>query len=102
MGTTGFAWRFEMPEDLLFWASNNLLEYIASMICLWVDTLAGHLHRGDCALSMTDKRATAEVWMHKTNFRVSDKDQIQMDVRVKAAQKFALDFTKHGIKSYSQ
>ncbi len=40
--------------------------------------------------------------MHKTNFRVSDKDQTQTNVRVKAAQKFALDFTEHDIKSYSQ
>jgi hypothetical protein len=36
------------------------------------------------------------------NFRASDKDQIQTDVRVKAARKFAMDFTEHGIKSYSQ
>jgi hypothetical protein len=50
---------------------------------------------------MTDS-STAEGWMRKMNFRASDKDQIQMDVRVKAAQKFALDFTKHGTKSHSQ
>jgi hypothetical protein len=50
--------------------------------------LANCLQSGDCALSMTDS-STAEGWMRKTNFRVSDKDQIQMDVRVKAAQKFA-------------
>ncbi len=40
--------------------------------------------------------------MRKTNFRASDKDQIQTDVRVKAAQKFALDSTEHGINSNSQ
>ena len=39
----GFAWRFEIPEDLRFWASNNLLEYIASIISPWVDMLAGCL-----------------------------------------------------------
>ncbi len=50
---------------------------------------------------MTDS-SKAEGWMCKTKFRVSDKDQIQTDVRVKAAQKIALDLTEHGIKSYSQ
>jgi hypothetical protein len=40
--------------------------------------------------------------MHKTNFRDCDDDQIQVDTRIKAARKFASDFTKHGIKSYSQ
>jgi hypothetical protein len=40
--------------------------------------------------------------MHKTNFRASDKDQIQIDMRIEAAQKFEIDFTEHGIKSYSQ
>ncbi len=67
MGTTGFAWRFEMPEDLLFWASNNLLEYIASMISPWVDMLAGRLKRGDCILSMTDS-STSAAWLRTTNF----------------------------------
>jgi hypothetical protein len=66
-----------------------------------MDILASHLQSGNCALLMTDS-STAEGWMHKTNIRVSEEDQIQMDVRVKTAQKFAMDFTEHGIKSYSQ
>ncbi len=40
--------------------------------------------------------------MHKTNFRENDKDQVQVDTRIEAARKFALEFTTHGIKSYSQ
>jgi hypothetical protein len=39
----GFARRFEIPEDLQFRASNNLLECIASIVSPWVDMLAGHL-----------------------------------------------------------
>jgi hypothetical protein len=50
---------------------------------------------------MTDS-SMAEGWMRRSNFRASNKDQIQTDVRINAAQKFAMDFTEHGIKSYSQ
>jgi hypothetical protein len=50
----GFAWHFEIPEELCFRASNNLLEYIASIITPWVDMVAGRLNRGNCALLMTD------------------------------------------------
>jgi hypothetical protein len=63
----GFAWRFEIPEDLRFQALNNLLEYITSIISPWVDLLSGRLNRGDCALSMTDSTTSAG-WLRKTNF----------------------------------
>ncbi len=63
--------------------------------------IEGRMVQGYCALSMTDS-TTAKGWMHKTNFRDCDEDQEQVDAKIKAAQKFALDFTMHGIKSYSQ
>jgi hypothetical protein len=95
----GFAWRYSIPQSLQFQVSNNLFIFLAAIITPWIDILANHLQSGDCTLLMTDS-SMAEGWMRKTNFRASDEDQIQTDVRVKAAQKFALDFTKHGIKSY--
>jgi hypothetical protein len=64
----GFEWRFKIPEDLLFWASNNLFEYMAFIILPWVDMLSGHLKRGDCTLLMTDSSTSAE-WLRKTNFQ---------------------------------
>ena len=97
----GFAWRFYIPSHLRFRASNNLLEFIAAIITPWIDIIAGRLNGGDCSLSMTDS-TTAEGWMHKTNFRECDEEQVQIDTRIEVARKFALDFTKHGIKSYSQ
>jgi hypothetical protein len=63
----GFAWRFEITEDLWLRASNNLLEYVALIISPWVDLLAGCLNWGDCALSMTDSTTLAG-WLCKTNF----------------------------------
>ena len=67
----GFAWRYYFPEDLLFRASNNLLEHIAAVITPWVDIIAGRISKGDCALSMTDSTTSAG-WMRKSNFREED------------------------------
>jgi len=55
----GYAWRFQIPEDLLFHASNNLLEFLAVIITPWIDIIHGRLSAGDCALSMMDS-TTAE------------------------------------------
>jgi hypothetical protein len=97
----GFSWCYSIPQSLQFQASNNLLKFLAAIITLSIDIHANCLQSEDCTLSMTDS-STAEGWMHKTIFRESNKYQIQTDVRIKAAQKFTIDFTKHGIKSYSQ
>jgi hypothetical protein len=50
----GFVWRFRIPDNLLFCASNNLLEFLAAIITPWIDIIGGRLSPGDCALSMTD------------------------------------------------
>jgi hypothetical protein len=100
----GFAWQFEITKDLQFQASNNLLEYIASIISLWVDLLAGRLNWGDCALSMTDSTTLAG-WLCKTNFREltgNNPDPVQARVRIKMAPHHAILLLKAGIKEYSQ
>ncbi len=63
----GFVWRFQIPEDLLFWATNHLLKYLTAIIAPWINLLANQLNKGDCALLMTDS-TPAEGWMRKTNF----------------------------------
>ncbi len=83
----GLAWRFKIPEDLHFWASNNLLECIASIISPWVNMLAGHLKQGDCALLMMDS-STSVGWLRKTNFQEiigKDADTVQAKVRIETA-----------------
>ena len=83
----GFAWHFELPEELCFRASNNLLKYIASIISPWIDMLAGCLNRGDCALSMTDS-STSAGWLRMTSFREitgDDTDLIQSQVHIETA-----------------
>ena len=65
----GFAWRHQLPPNLRFRASNNLLEFMASIISPWVDILAGRLKRGDCALSMTDSTSSLSCFL-PGNYRV--------------------------------
>jgi hypothetical protein len=37
----GFAWRFYIPDDVKFLASDNLLKHIAAIITPWIDVFAG-------------------------------------------------------------
>ena len=97
----GSAWRFQIPEDLLFRASNNLLEFLAAIITPWIDIINGRLNPGDCALSMTDS-TTAEGWMRKSNFSEASIDPIQARVRADAARKYAEVFMNADVKGYSQ
>jgi hypothetical protein len=80
----GFAWRFYLPDNLKFRASNNLLEHMAGIISPWFDILAGCLNDGDCSLSMMDS-TTSEGWMRKMNFK-EDENGIQATIRIEVAQ----------------
>jgi hypothetical protein len=84
----GYAWHFEIPDEaLLFWVSNNLLEYIASIISPRVDMLASHLNTGDCFILMTD-RSTSASCLRKTNFWEiigKDADPVQSKACIKTA-----------------
>ena len=97
----GFAWGFAIPDDLLFRASNNLLEFLAAVITPWIDIIHGHLTAGDCALSMTDS-TTAEGWMRKSNFVEPNEHPVQAKTRVDAVRKYASIFMDADIKGYSQ
>ena len=84
----GFACRFEIPADLQFCASNNLLENIALIITPWVDMLAGRLNHGDCALLMMDSSRFAG-WLCKANFQEiigEDADAVQATSCIKTAR----------------
>jgi hypothetical protein len=43
----GFAWRFKILEDLLFWMTNNLLKYLVAIITPWINLLANQLNKGN-------------------------------------------------------
>ena len=51
---SGRAWRIQLPIELVGKVSNNLLEYLAQIICIWVDILIGAIKPHDCCLSAED------------------------------------------------
>jgi len=81
----GFAWRFQIPEDLQF--RTSLMEFLAAIITPWIDIIQGRLKTGDCALSMTDSTTAGPV---------------QATARVDVARKYATIFMDTIIKGYSQ
>ena len=98
----GKAWRFYLPENLLFRASNNLLEHLASIITPWIDIINGDLRTGDCSLSMTDS-STSEGWTRKTNFKDADYDNPEETaVRREVSREHAKRFYSKRIREYSQ
>jgi hypothetical protein len=97
----GRAWRYKVPDEHLFKASNNLLEFLAAVVTPWIDIIEKRLIAGDCALSMTDS-TTAEGWMRKSNFLEKGEAPIQATARVDAARKYASIFMDANVKGYSQ
>jgi hypothetical protein len=97
----GFAWRFRIPDNLLFRASNNLLKFLATIITPWIDIIGGRLSPGDCALAMTDS-TTAEGWMKKSNFSKAGDDPIQASTCIDTARKYAQVFLDVDVQGFSQ
>jgi len=99
----GFAWGFELPSNLRFRATNNLLEFIASSINPWVNLIKGKLKKEDCALSMTDSTTLAG-WLCKTNFKEQSEnaDPMEATIRIKIARMHAFLFIEADVKEYLQ
>jgi hypothetical protein len=97
----GFAWRLELQEQHRFRASNNLLEFIASIITPWIDMILKRLQPGDCILSMTNS-TTSTRWLKKTFFSKAAMDPTKSTICLKIARKHAGLFIHHYIKEYSQ
>ena len=104
----GRAWRYYLPKELLFRASNNLLEHIASIITVWIDILEGELEIESCILSMTDS-STSEGWARKSNFETDpenvdcpDFNPVEAEVRMEVCRHFAELCIESKIRHYPQ
>jgi hypothetical protein len=104
----GFEWRFYLPDKLLYQASNNLLEHMASIITVWIDILAGRTKPEDCILSMTDS-STSAGWAYKSNFDVDPLqeadcyvDPTKAQVQEEVCQYFAPLLLENDLCQYSQ
>ena len=96
-----FCWRFCLPDELKFGASNNLLKHLALIITPWIDIIAGRLKKGNCALLMTDS-TTSEGWLRKSNFIKDGEDPIQATIQLEVARLHAIHYLSTGIREYSQ
>ena len=84
----GLAWRWPLPNHLLSRAHINLLEFLASIICIWLDILRGNVPPQSCILSMGDS-TTATGWLHKSNFQEDDEDDVETTTKLVAARHLA-------------
>ena len=85
---SGKAWRLQFPKHLLSRAHINLLEFIASIICIWIDVLDDNIPPDSCLLSMGDN-TSAVGWMKKSNFKMVDEDDQDNTAKITAARKLA-------------
>ena len=74
---SGSAWRFELPIHLRLRSSLNSLEFLASVITIWVDILENKVFPEDCILSQSDS-TSAIGWLRKSNFSDDEDSIIQM------------------------
>ena len=69
---TGLAWRFYIPPSLRSEHTNNVLEFMAAIVTIWIDILTGGLPHFACILGCSDSSSTVG-WMHRSNFNQSAK-----------------------------
>ena len=106
----GKAWRWIIPADLRFRATNNLLEHLANITTIKIRLLSGEIKKGDCVLSMSDSMVSTS-WLRKSNFDeepdIQDDgtyqmDPIQAEVRAEVAREHALMMMENEICEYEQ
>jgi hypothetical protein len=63
---SGRAWHFQLPSDCIGRAHINTLEFMASVISIWIEIFNGLFLSHDCFLSQMDS-TTAAGWLRKSN-----------------------------------
>ena len=64
---SGRAWRFYIPPHLRSIHTNNVLEYLAIIITIWIDAEEGIIPALACLLACSDN-TSAVGWLHRANF----------------------------------
>lgn len=99
---SGRAWRFQIPANLRYRATLNMLEHLCSIIGPWVDQIEGNLPEFSCILAMGDS-TTAAGWLKKSNFKYSEEESKAMtNAKLKLARDHALRLMTHKCSDYSQ
>ena len=93
---TGRAWRFYIPQDLLCRLTLNTLEFVGSIVTVWIDFLEGNLPPLSCVLSQGDSTSSTG-WLRKSNF-----DEELFPAHLKLARKYAEILIEASSQSHSQ
>ena len=64
---SGRAWRFYIPPQLRTEHTNNVLEYMASIITIWIEIIEGRIPPLSCCLALSDSTSTVG-WLHRATF----------------------------------
>ena len=97
----GRAWRLKIPKHLLFRATLNMLEFLACVICPWIDIIEKNIPPLSCFLSMTDS-STSAGWLRKSNFLDDDEKEVHLHCKLDLARSHARRVLDSRIKDYSQ
>ena len=97
----GRAWRFEIPENLLFRATLNMLEFLASCIGPWIDILKNNLPPLSCTLLETDSTTTAG-WLRELNFKDNKEEEIHENCKLSLAQDHALCLLTNNVNGFQE
>ena len=81
----GKAWRWKIPDKLLSRAHINLLEFLGSIVCIWLDILDKDTPPESCLLAMGDS-ITAIGWLKKSNFTEVDEEDIDTTTKLLASR----------------
>ena len=65
--SSGRAWRYYIPPSLRSVHTNNVLEYLAIIVTMWVDAIEGNILPLACCLACSDS-TSAVGWLHRSNF----------------------------------
>ena len=84
----GHAWRWEIPNHLQGRAHINLLEFLVSIVCIWIDAHHNRIPPESCLLSMGDSTA-ATGWMRRYNFQPENEQDTDTTAKLTAARKIA-------------
>jgi hypothetical protein len=82
--TSGIGWRLELPVDCHLRSSLNSLEFLSSLISIWMDHFHQIIEPEDCILSQTDS-STAMGWLKKSNFADKPDEVVQLATARKLA-----------------
>ena len=95
------AWRWEIPEKILSQAHINLLDFLGSIVCIWLDIVDRDTPPESCLLAMGD--STFDVgWLKKSNFTEVDEDDADATIKLLASRWLARLVKSLGACLYSQ